>query len=175
MPVHEPFFSLLEAEVVPVVCPGCGYHENLRHPRKDLCQALYARTFLDEAREEVEMLERVERLFSRFPEAQGFINVSVDQILSGQWPLVKTADDPALQEALDADPELTRFLQGSSFSLPARLRFLREQVQHMEEECARGKVAQKRCPACHNNHLRVEHTFYNRLCQRRLENPQIAE
>jgi hypothetical protein len=167
MPAHDPYnnpyLNVDAAQILPVYCPSCGYSDNLHRPDRWLRHAVLERTVLDELKEELALLNRAERLFERFPEGHQLIETSIDRLLSGRWPSVKEIGNPALVEALDADPELKQFLESRMFSLPGRGEYVQGQVEEIEKDAREDPVFQAACPACQRDALRLERTFYDGL------------
>jgi len=151
MPIYNPFPALEAAEIVPVWCPDCGYTGDLHRPDLPLRHALFERTILGDAEEEVALLHRAKGLF----ESLG--------LPWGDWPPADKERSPALRKALNADPELKRRLQGSHMSLPGRLAGRQQQAEEMQKRIREGNAFHAFCPACRRDVLRLERTFYAHL------------
>jgi hypothetical protein len=143
--------------VLPVVCDRCGDTSRLTRAeeptRAALLQMGYYRGFL----RELELLERAERLFARFP---GSRHPLIAEHLDLQPGAVPTALDEEFERALREDAELHEFLTGSPFLLAARLQVVRESVASYSGRVAEFQVA---CPVCGTGSLCLEQGFFERL------------
>lgn len=143
---------------VAVVCTSCHYSETLTEHNGALDYALVYGSYLNEVREELRMWERGDRLFARFPESGHWLKVIRMRKERPFWPHFK--DDPELENALLAEPELYAFLRNCIAHLPGRMETCRKLIQKWEGELDFRLL---KCPSCANPTLILEPGLFESL------------
>lgn len=144
--------NIIHYERIETECPQCGYSR----PRDDLCEtgklALIETTEYVRSITELRLLRRTRDLFERHPHSKH--PIIVHQMLLKIVP----EPDPALDEELDRDQELKKFLNGFSFYLPARLASC-EKTEPKEPPAVsdRDDIA---CPECSHFLILPEQFFF---------------
>jgi len=112
----------------------------------------YYRWFL----RELDLLQRTERLFARFPNS---LHPLIVQHL--HLEVAPAGDDEAFEQALKEDAELHEFLK-MSFWLPRRLEFIRESVDSFAKRKRFGEFLVQ-CQACYVGSMCLEEKFFEQL------------
>jgi hypothetical protein len=157
MPIVDKREALRRHVVLPVVCDRCGQATRLTRveepTRVALIQMGYYRGFL----RELDLLERAERLFARFPGCRHPLIAEHLELPPGE---AYAGEDAEFERALGEDAELHEFLKQASFVLPARLEVVRASVASFSGRVAEFQVA---CPTCGTGSLCLERGFFERL------------
>jgi hypothetical protein len=148
--------ALARFTAAPMVCRECGAYSELPCTDEDTRNALIEAADRDEARDELDLLQRADRLFKRFPRSRHPAKVARERLGGGPVPLVS---DPEFERALRAEPGLHDLLARSSFYLPARLKGVAEYVAAMEHSPEPQRFA---CPVCGFVPLRLEAEVFER-------------
>jgi hypothetical protein len=129
----------------------------LQQPDKPTRNALIDTGRHRAALRELELLERTERLFARFPESRHHVVVEHLHLRSSKIP---TEADEGFERALREDAELHTFLTHCRFLLPARLEGVR---RGLASDAGRVEEFRVPCPACAEGSLCLEQDFYESL------------
>lgn len=148
--------ALRQLGIVAVICDRCGHTTEADCTEDQICDALIQRGRHRGFVVELDLLERTERLFACFPESRHRIIAEHLHFMPNNLP---TLADEDFERALAADKELSDFLTRCKFLLPARLKFVREQV----ESYLWVDQLPDLCPACYEGTLCLEQELYNRL------------
>jgi hypothetical protein len=149
--------ALRQTAVVPVFCDGCGMTSELPRATDRMRDALIHMGYYREFFHELELLERTELLFARFPESR---HPLVAEHLHIRPSEVATSADEEFERALGVDAELHEFLGRCGFLLPARLQFVRESVASYSARLHEFRV---HCQTCEAGTLCLEQEFFERL------------
>lgn len=157
--------SLRKVKAAPVICPSCNHSLTLTQRDKELDQALVASTCLDRTQRELSLLERLERLFARFPASRHYLKIRTLTNVAPEWSIdgpqwKNTSDDPEFEAALRSEPDLYEFLLNTWFLLPARLPALRQDVKDMQRMVDKRPVL---CSVCNNGRVLLEPEFFKTL------------
>ena len=155
--IADKWAALAGYTMAPMVCRGCGVESELSCADEEVRDALIEAANRDEFRDELDLLQRADRLFKRFPRSQHPVKVAKERVATGPVPWVS---DPEFERALQGERGLYDFLSRSSFYLPARLRFVAERVAELEQSPEPRRFA---CPVCGFVPLRLESAFFDRL------------
>ncbi|MGE3805921.1 MAG: hypothetical protein AB7K24_14710, partial [Gemmataceae bacterium] len=149
--------ALREYTTAPMVCRSCGAVSDLTCTDEATRAALIEAAYRDELRDELDLLQRADRLFKRFPHSRHPVKVAREQLDPGPCPWVS---DPEFARALLAERGRYDFLSSSSFYLPARLRCVLEQAAIMDRS---PEPPRFECPACGFVPLRLDAACFERL------------
>lgn len=149
--------ALARYTTAPMICTSCGAASDLPCADDATRDALIEAAYRDDARDELDMLRRADRLFKRFPRSRHPVKVARETLDVRPVPW---ATDPAFERALQAERGLYDFLVGSSFYLPARLACVERWVAEAEAMPEPQRFA---CPVCGFVPLRLEGAFFERL------------
>ncbi len=105
-----------------------------------------------ELRRELDLVQRTESLFNRFPDSKHPTKMHRLDIKA------ETAPDPEFDAALAEDPELAEFLSKSMFLLPGRMELLRGSIG---ESAPSVDVTLITCKGCGSGVLLLDEQFYN--------------
>lgn len=142
---------------VTVICDRCAQTEALIDFDDELREALVDDGYLRDFRRELALLDRAQRLFAKFPRSRHPIKVAKEH---GTFSGESTAPDPEFEQALQQDSKLYDFLVKTSFLLPARLHFVREQVGTLGIQPAHRRLC---CAVCRTGRLHLEPAFFDSL------------
>ena len=156
--LHPKEATLAGVEQVAVVCSSCHYSGILSERDAALDYALVYGTYLNEAREELRMWVRAEQLFARFPASGHWLKVMRTRPDRPYWPHFR--EDPELESALLAEPDLYAFLRNNAAYLPGRMRHTKELIQKWEAELDFKLL---KCPVCDNATLTLEPELFGSL------------
>lgn len=145
--------ALLRHDIVPVFCDRCGAATHLSRVDEDTAQCLIATGYYRSSVRELDLLQRTERLFARFPHSR---HLTIVQHLHLNGP---DAADEEFDRALREDKELQAFLQ-MGFLLPVRLKAVQESVTSSSKSIKHYRVP---CRSCHLGGLFLKDTFFERL------------
>ncbi len=156
MSIVDKHGALSRMPFVPVFCDSCGQASELTCVSEQTRNALIQMGNYRELRRELELLERTERLFARFPNSRHRLVAEHLHLRPNEVP---TTADEAFERALGEDAELREFLTHCGFLLTARLEFVRTSVasytnwQHFLIPC----------PTCGAGILCLEREFFEHL------------